>query len=183
MAKKDYSEKPSDEWLVKYVLQCRQESDDAKHDREEQNEENYDMFHLRHDFSHKKKGQSREVLAKQRMAVIQIVSFFQQALADIGDWWRVEQKDKDEVLLMSPEEIQKLTNWQLDQNDYYSHVGNSVQRGLLQSLMITKTAGKLKPKTRYELKGKKGNRKILAVDDKTWRLTNETIPSKHFYHR
>ena len=74
-----------------------------------------------------------------------------------------------------------LTNWQLQQDDYYSHVGNSVQSGLLQSLMITKTTGKLIPKTSFELAGKKGQRKILAKDDKTWRLKQCVVSAKNFY--
>lgn len=185
MAKKDKKSfaSSSDEKaeIKKYVLACKREAEEASYDRRAQNEENYDMFHLRHDFSHKKEGQSKEVLAKQRMAVIQIVSFFQQALADMGDWWRVEQKDTDSPLMLQPEEIQKLTNWQLDQTDYFSHVGNAVQAGLLQSLIITKTTGKEIPKTRYELRGKKGNKKLLAVDDKTWRLKTCVVPAENFF--
>ena len=167
--------------LKKYILACREEADEAKQDRINLNRDNFDMFHLRHNFSHKKKGQSREVLSKQRMAVIQIVSFFQQALADIGEWWRVEEKVTGQLLMLSPEEIQKLTNWQMEQQDYYSHVGNCVQSGLLQSLIISKTAGKLIPKTRFETTGKKGQKKVLVVDDKTWRIQQTCVSAENFY--
>lgn len=185
MAKKEGSENSSSDIdLVKYVIECRNEAKDSKILRMELNEDNFDMFHLRHDFSHKTKGQSREIMSKQRMAVAQITSFFQQALADLGEWWRVSAKSsEDEMkLLLRPEEIQKMTNWQLTKANYYSHVGNAVQSGLLGSLIITKTSGKMCPKPRFKIKKKEKGRKAVEVtDDKTWELMETIVPQENFF--
>jgi len=174
----------TDTGLRDYITTLRDSAKDAKKDREDQNAENYDTFFMRHDFSHKQKGQSREVLSKQRMAVAQITSFFQQALADLGEWWRVVPKNESDAgkLPLRAHEIQKLTNYMLEEANYYSHVGNLIQSGLLGSLMIAKTHGKLIPKPRFLLeKGKKGAKKVKMVDDHTWRLCMEVVPQKNFY--
>lgn len=170
--------------LVKYVLACKEEADQAKRDRMNQNEENYDVFFMRHDFTHKKPGQSKEVLSKQRMSVAQITSFFQQALTDLGDWWRVSAKssEDEQSLLLTPAEIQKLTNDQLKKCHYYSHIGNSIQSGLLGSLIVTKTSGCMKPKPRYTVKNKgKGRKAVEVVDDKTWELKMTIVPQENYY--
>lgn len=170
--------------IVKYVLACRDEASDAKQTRMRQNEENYDTFHMRHDFSHKKPGQSKEILSKQRMAVAQITSFFQQALADLGEWWRVVPKNVEDEgnMPLSAEEIQKLTNYELEKANFYSHVGNAVQSGLLGSLIITKTAGKLAPKPRFVVKKKdKGKKAVTVIEDKTWELVMSIVPQENFY--
>ena len=73
------SKEEKEAYLVKFLKECYDESDSTKHTRMELNRNNFDIYHLRHDFSHKKKGQSKEVLAKVAMAVEQIRSFFQQA--------------------------------------------------------------------------------------------------------
>ena len=177
-------EKFTDADLIRYITACKDEADAAKESRMRQNEENYDMFHMRHDFSHKKAGQSREILSKQRMAVSQITSFFQQALADLGEWWRVVPKNADDAdtMPLSAEEIQKLTNYELEKANYYSHVGNAVQSGLLGSLMITKTGGRLCPKPRFTIKKKdKGKKTVMVTDDKSWELMTTIVPQANFY--
>lgn len=163
--------------LIKYLQSCYAEADAAKREREDLTKANYDGFHLRHDFSHKTEGQSREVLSKIRMAVQQTSSFFQQALADITEWFSIEFKDDTvgkDALLITPSEAQKLLEYQLEQANYFSHVGLSIQRALLGGLMITKPHGKLVPKPKFRLKtegkGKSLKKNVVAVEDKTWKL-------------
>jgi hypothetical protein len=78
-----------DEQLVRLSTQYVRESEEAKRDRMDRNKVNFDVFHLRQDYSHKQPGMSREFLAKQPMAVEQIVSFFQQGLTDTSDWFTI----------------------------------------------------------------------------------------------
>ena len=68
--------------LIKYINGMKEEADSARKTRMDLNEDNFDMYHYRHNFRHKRKGQSREILSKQTMAVEQTASFFQQALVD-----------------------------------------------------------------------------------------------------
>lgn len=179
--------KLEDKQIVDWILSCRDEAEEAKRERMARNEENYDTFHLRHDFSHKKEGQSTEVLSKQSMAVEQIKSFFQQALADLGDWWKCEPRfsGNEQAMLIRPEEITKLTNYFLEKANYFNHVGNSIETALLASLAVTKTHGCMKPKPRFVAR-KKGRgaslkRWVEKIDDKTWEMKFDVVRAKDYY--
>lgn len=177
----------TDKQIIDWVLSCRNEADEAKRDRMMRNRENYDSFNLKYDFSHKEEGQSTEILSKQSMAVEQIKSFFQQALADLGEWWRAEAAypDAETTMPIRPHEITKLTNHMLTEARYFTHVGDSIQSALLGSLAISKTYGCLKPKPRF-VSRKKGRgsslkRWVEKIDDKTWQMKFETIRQENYY--
>lgn len=179
--------KMTDSDIVKWILACRDEAEEAKRSRMTQNRENYDAFHLKHDFSHKEDGQSTEVLARQPMAVEQIRSFFQQALVDAGDWWSAEAcyPTWEQAMLVKPHEITKLTNYMLEKGTYFSHVGSEVQSALLGALAISKTFGCMKTKPRF-VSRKKGRGKSLKrwlekIEDKTWELKFKCIRHEDYY--
>lgn len=177
----------TDKEVVDWITTCRSEAEVAKRSRMLRNRDNFDMFHLKHDFTHKKEGQSTEVLSKQSMAVEQIKSFFQQALVDIGEWWSAEScyPDAEIAMKVKPFEITKLTNYMLEKAVYFSHVGNSIQSALLASLAISKTYGCLKPKPRFISKkkgrGKNLKRWIEKIEDKTWEMKFEIVRPENFY--
>jgi hypothetical protein len=178
----------SDGDLVKYLDSCYREAEDARTTRDSLTEANYDMYHMRHDFSHKTAGQSTEILSKQRMAVESTKSFFQQALADITEWFDISYKDNsvDEgAMLLKPHEAKKLMQYQFTQSSYFSHVGLCVQRGLLGGVMISKTHGQLIPKHKFEVKkegkGKTFKKHVIATDDKTWQLKQSRIRNEDFH--
>lgn len=177
----------SDKQIIDWILSCRDEADEAKKDRMDRNKENYDMYHLKYDFSHKEEGQSTEVLSKQSMAVESIKSFFQQALVDIGDWWKAECRYAVDpaALAVRPEEITKLTNYMLEEANYFSHVGNSVQSALLGSLSIAKVHGCSADKPKYisrkKGRGKNLKRWIEKVEDESWRLKFNVIRQENYY--
>lgn len=182
------SQKLDESYVRRYILACRDEADQAKRSRMLRNRDAFDMYHLRHDFSHKKEGQSMEILSKQKMAVEQIKSFFQQALVDLGDWWRCVPRNESatgEEMSITPEEVQQLTNYMLKKADYYSHVGNSVQSALLGSLAVTSTGGKLtsKPKfkVRSEGRGKTYRKYVEKTEDQTWELVLDIIRQENYY--
>lgn len=179
--------KLTDKQIVDWIMSCRDEAEDAKVSRMSRNKENFDMFHMKYDFSHKEEGQSTEVLSKQSMAVEQIKSFFQQALADLGDWWKCEARfpDSEQGMLIRPHEITKLTNYMLTKARYFSHVGNSIQSALLASLAISKSCGSLKSKPRFVSK-KKGRgaglkRWVEKIDDKTWEMEFRLVRAENYY--
>lgn len=180
-------QKLDDDYVKRYVLACREEGREAKMDRTLLNRDNYDMFQMRHDFSHKKEGQSTEILSKQRMAVTQITSFFQQALVDLGEWWKASAKDgtDGEGMLILPWEIQKLTNYMLKKANYYSHVGNAVQSALLGSIAITRPGGCLRYKPKFTVKksgrGKDYKKTVETTDEKTWGLSLDIIRQENYF--
>jgi len=173
--------------VVNWITECREYSNAAKQTRMNRNRDNYEMFHLEHDFSHKEQGQSMEILSKQSMAVETTKAAFQQALADLGEWWKVEvcYPEAEELMKIRPHEITKLTNYQLERARYLSHVGNSVEQALLASLAISKTTGKLvsKPKFVAKKKGRGSSLKrwIEKIDDKTWELRFSLVSAENYY--
>jgi len=179
----------SDSDMLKYMESCWNEADTVKENRMRLDEANYDMYHMRHDFSHKNEGQSTEILSKVRMSVESTKSFFQQALADLGEWFGIEYQhdgtQPEETLPVRKHEAEKLLAFMLKQAKYFSHVGSLVQRGLLGGLMISKTHGELIPKQKYKLKkagkGKDYSKKVLAVDDKTWQLKFDRVRGANYY--
>lgn len=179
--------KMTDKQIIDWILSCRKEAEEAKHDRMELNKSNYDMFHLRHDFSHKKEGQSQEILSKQSMAVEQNKSFFQQALADLGEWWKAEScyVDGEEGMMIRPHEITKLSNHMLKEALYFSHVGNSIESAMLGSLAISKITGYMKPKPKFVSKkrgrGKGLKRWVEKIENKTWEARFNIVRHENYY--
>lgn len=180
--------KMTDKQIIDWILSLRDgEASEAKQRRMVMNRDNYDMFHLRHDFSHKEEGQSTEVLSKQSMAVEQIKSFFQQALADIGDWWTAEAADpnSEAMLPIRSHEITKLTNYMLEKAKYFTHVGDSIEMALLGSLAISKTYGCMKPKPKFTSmkkgRGKNFKRWIEKTDDMTWEMEFCSVRQENYY--
>lgn len=174
--------------LVKYILACRDEAKDAKHDRMLLNKDNYAMFQMKHDFSHKNEGQSTEIIAKQRMAVEQTTSFFQQAIADLGEWFRIAARAHalpEELLAVKPSEAAKLLTYMHKEAGYYSHVGCGVQSGQLGALIVSKISGKMcyKPKfvVRAEGKGKSYKKNVEKIEDKTWQLKLDIVRQEDYY--
>lgn len=178
----------NEDYVLRYVLACRDEAEEARRKRMDLNRNNYNMYHLEHDFSDKRAGQSTEVLPKEKMAVEQTKSFFQQALADIGDWWRVvrfDGKQDNPNDIISGGEVYALTNYMLKQARYFDHIGDTVWYALLGSLGITQVTGKLKSKPKYVARkvGKGENyKKILEMtEDKTWELCLKEIRQVNYY--
>lgn len=178
------SDKLTDEYTKSFVLACRNESESAKTDRMQLNRDNFAMYQLKHDFAHKAAGQSKEVLAKTRNATEQTKAFFQQSLADLDDWFRITARNQKDASLITPEEAQKLLNYMLKRSDYFSHVGNSVQSGILGSLSISRIGGQLvsKPKfkSRVEGKGKNYRKHVVMTKDKSWELRFWDIRQENF---
>lgn len=179
--------KLNEDYVKQYVLALKDESEQAKANRMALNKDNYAMYQLEHSFAHKKEGQSKEVLSKTRNATESNKSFFQQALADLDDWYRIEATDgsKGDSLLVKPEEMQAVLNYMLGKADYFSHVGASTQSGLLGSLAISKVHGCMVPKpkfkTRAEGRGSKYKKHVVVSDDKTWELKFDNIRQEEWY--
>lgn len=183
MAKQELTE----EYVLAYSKALRDEAEDARHDRMLFNSDNFDMYHLRHDFKQKMQGQSKEVLSKVRNATESSKAFFQQALADLDDWYRIEARSagSDDGMLIKPKEMQKLMDYFLKRADYFGHVGASAQSGLLGSLAVSRVYGEMIPKPKFTAKREgKGSRykvNVLVSDDTTWELRFKDIRQEDYY--
>jgi hypothetical protein len=187
MTTKRTSLSENDQKMLDWTLSCRDEAEDAKRDRMWTNKRNWDSYHMRHDFSHKQKGQSREVLAKQPMAVEQIASFFQQALIDLGDWSSTQayNEKKETLMKIRPNEIHKITQRQLEKADFFGHVGVGIKSGLIGALIITKVGGEFVTKPKFVVKKKKTKKQtekvVVKTEDKSWQLKLDLVRQENYY--
>lgn len=173
--------------IINCITNYRNEATEAKRSRMDMNKENFDAYHLRQDWSHKKKGQSREFLPKVSTAVEQNSSMIQQGLMDIGEWFSVDAQlgiDPD-TLAIKPSDIYKLTYRQLEKDGFVKKVGDAVKLGMLGGLIIAKVGGKYANKPKYvvekELKKGKYTQKLVKKTDKAWQLDIQLIRQEDYY--
>lgn len=179
--------KPGDAETVTAIVNYRNESEVAQRDRQLKNRENFDTYHLKGDFTHKKKGQSKEFLPKVAIAVEQTTSFIMQGLADLGEeWFTLDLAEGVRNPKISEEVIRKLLMRQLEKADYYTAIGDTLKLGLLATLMILKVHGKYVDKPTYvaedyiNAKGKKATR-LSKSKEKVWQLVLDVVSPMDFY--
>src|SRR5208282_6736115 len=92
--------------IVHIVNNYYQEAYHAKRYRMYANAENFNCYHGKQDYSHKKAGQSKEFIGKVYLATEQITSFMQQAITDERDWFEIDAEDglTDDKMKLKPEE-------------------------------------------------------------------------------
>lgn len=174
-------------YTMTWVNSCKTEAEMSKKNRMRLNEDNFAAYQLEHNFDHKIEGQSKEVLSKVRNATESSKAFFQQALSDLDDWYRIISRDgTDGVgMLITPNEMQKLMNYMLKQCDYFSHVGASTQLGLLGSLAVSEVGGEMvsrpKFKTKTEGRGRSYKKNVVVSDDKAWELRFYSTRQEDYY--
>lgn len=177
------------EYALRYILALRDESEQAKKNRMDLNKDNYAMYQLQHNFAHKMAGQSKEVLSKVRNATESSKNFFQQALADLGEWYRITSRSKEDPegdgMIIKPYEMQCMMNYMLSRAGYFGHVGASVQSGILGSLAVSRVYGELVPKPKFtvkkEGKGSRSKTNVMVSDDKTWELRFKDIRQEDYF--
>src|ERR1035437_861830 len=171
--------------LITLTKNYYEEAKHAKLERMLKNRLNFECYHLRQDYSHKIQGQSREVLPKQSMAVEQIVTFIQQGLADLTDWFTVEANTGCDKTVMTEEQVRKLVQYALDECSFLTVIGDSVKLGLLQSLMIAKPHGAFENRSVFysEVKEVEGKHDYVLKkkDVPAWVPKIDLIRAEDFY--
>ena len=172
--------------IARTILHYRDQSIIAKRKRMDMNRQNFDCFHLNGNWDHKMKGQSREFLPKQQVAVEQITNFLAQGLVDIGTWFRITRDQGDESPVISQEAMQKLLSDQLNKNDFIDFMDDSLKSGLLGSLMIAKVGGRMANTYRYtaeESQTEDGMTKteLKRLSKGAWRLKLGLVRHENFH--
>jgi len=140
---------PEDEQIIRATYCYREEAYIAKRERMIQNRTNFDTYNQKGDFSHKKRGQSREFLPKQALAVEQISSFFHQALLDIGEWFSVDAEPGAKKQAFTPHEMKVLMKRQLEKTHFDQKIVDALKLGLLGSLCNLKVHGRWVDKANF----------------------------------
>lgn len=168
------------------IWNYKEEADYARRNRYMLNRQNFECFHLRQDYSHKMRGQSKEFLPKQSMAVEQLAAFLQQGLMDFGDWFRIQPEDGVDAvqLKIKPDEIQKILVKQLEKNKFPNFFNDELKLGLLGSLMIVKVGVKEVNKPEFESRGVGlfGLKKqLIRKDKKYYQLDLQLIRQEDYF--
>lgn len=172
-----------EEEIVEWILAARLESEQSKETRMRKNRRNQQTANLEHDFSHKKPGQSQEVLSDLSEAVEEFGSFIQQSLTNNDRWFDVTAQDglTEDVMKIKPDEIKKLTAHYLDKAKVQTHVGKGVKSAYINSLLITKIGGFFDRKPIFTITGQGKNTKVSKADEEVWRLSLGLVRQEDYY--
>ena len=182
----EQTSKDIDSIIVRTTQNYIREAYEAKRDRMRLNRDNYDIFHHRQDYSHKRPGQSQEFLPKQQMAVEQMSNFVTQGLVDMGQWFSVDKGLGVEKQLINSKDVYYLLQRQLDKTKFLPFVNDSIKTGALASLMIAKVHGKTVPQVEYHTESQiteDGIRssKLFRDQKNVWQLYVELIRPEDFF--
>lgn len=176
----------SDAQVIRATYSYREEAYVSKRDRMVQNRLNWDTYNLKGDFTHKKRGQSREFLPKQALAVEQISSFFHQAMLDVGEWWKCDYQKGIKDLKIKPDEIQRLTQRQLEKIHFDEKVEDLLKLGLVGSLMIAKVHGEYVKRPIFYTQSQVGEddkikNTLFRADKQVWQARIDLIRQEDFF--
>ena len=174
-------QKDLDSVIVRVTKNYIKEAYEARRERIRLNRLNYDIYHQRQDYSHKRPGQSQEFLPKQQMAVEQMSSFVSQGLVDVGHWFNIQKQPGLKNNRITPTEIYLLLQRQLEKAQVISFVGDSIKTGALGSLMIAKVHGRNKPVSRFFTQVENNKKKLFKAEKDVWELFIELIRPEDYY--
>jgi hypothetical protein len=173
--------------IVNISNKYKQEAESARISRLLQNLENFDVYHLRQDWSSKQPGQSKEFLAKVAMATEQLTSFIEQGLADSGDsWYTVEGSPGAANKKIRPSDIKLILSRQLEKTKIYNQVGDGLKLSLLSALMIYKVDTKEVNAPKYVARKvhnkvtRKNESRLYRMNKKHRQLLVDTIPFRDY---
>lgn len=175
--------KAMNQQIAETVMNYKNEAETGKLSRTMQNRKNFDMYHMRQDFSHKVKGQSKEFLPRQSMAVEQISQFLHQGLIDLGDFFSVSTRPGIKDPLLTKDEMRKLILNEFDKADFYTFVEDALKSGLLGSLMIAKVHGQMFANPHYFTRKNfsSGKTSLLKKKKESWGLKLDLVRQKNYF--
>lgn len=177
MELQDLSNKPesveNDAKIVSITNNYLEESRQARTDRMKANQENYNVYHHKQDFSHKNDGQSVEFLPKQSMAVEQLAAFIHEGLVDLADWFSVEKAPYAKEAFLDADDVKNIMQYHLEKVEFLNFIADSIKVGALGSLMIAKVGTKDKEIPIYYTETKLENDTLKKVLKKKSKVVQE----------
>ena len=142
--------------IINAIRDFRREAKEARKNRMFLSKQNRDAYLGKQDWSHKRRGQSREFLPKTHVAVEQLVGFIKRGLTQFGAWYDVSLAP-DSQSPLAGHEIRSLMECFLDRCYTSDHkiekfstiLTDAIKVGSLESLIIFKIHGFRKPDRRF----------------------------------
>lgn len=137
--------------VIDHVLACFDEAEQARSDRDSQNQENLLTYSGKQDWSHKIEGQSTEFLPMLAMSVEQIAAFIKRGLVDFGQWFGMEVPPggpltSDQARDLLSVKLEHLNRDDENKLDFATLVSDGTKVGILQSMIVLKIHGADLPK-------------------------------------
>lgn len=172
--------------IVQITNNYYQESYHAKRNRMFLNADNFNVYHLKQDYTHKKAGQSKEFLGKQYMSVEQITSFLQQGLQDEKNWFEIDLEDgvKEGDVSFTTTEIKHLLEREFKWNNMIEFIPDAIKLALLGSLMIVKIHGGYYNKRKFFVQPDDQDhnvKRLYKADKSSWRLKLSLVRQEDWY--
>ena len=177
--------------VVTAVLACRDESEEARRERDDRNKINYDAVHCRQDLSSKFKGQSHEFLPKVAMALEQFCAFVKRGLISSGDYFSVKLTPDPAVVggPLSESGVVKLLRHRLENfsqicpgcTDFPTTISDGIKVGALGALTILKVCGHFVPTRRPLVQMDEMGEHLAIEEGRIWRLAVELVRPEDYY--
>lgn len=171
--------------LVRYVLHCLEESEQARWTRIHKSQLNRNVV-AGNIWLGKGEGQSDEHLPKLSVAQEQFAAFMKKGLVAFKDWFQMTLPG--EVLkIMTPEQAKRLLEMYLNRlpvsdNSFVNFtkiVGDAAKQASTDAMMIAKVGGMQVPRRRYTATA--GSTEPTIVEDWPWRLDISLVPIENYY--
>ena len=186
-----------DDDCVKWIMECRRESYDARRSRMRLNNINRDAYMQIQDWGYKQKGQSTEFLPKVTTSAEQFSAFIKRALIQFGNWFEVETSAelkpyvtdgqvRDLIKLF----LSRIPDGPIKFKSIETVIADAAKSGLLESLIVLKVHGRDIQKTKYSLKqsnmlsfpeGKPMPPELKKEKTSQWHLCIDLLRTEDYY--
>ena len=160
----------------------------AKRQRMLDNADNFNTYHLKQDFSHKRAGQSKEFLPKVFNAVEQITNFLKQGIINADKWFDVGYENSSEAdppgstpPHFTAEEMFKLLKREYSKGKMEETIPDAVKLALLGSLMIFKVHPTRDVMPSYFVDKASGIPRLKKRSRDVFRIKTELIRQEDYY--
>ena len=179
--------------VIQEVLRCRNEAEDAKWSRLRKTYKNREAYFGRQNWGGKQDGQSTEFLPKTSLAVEQMCNFVKRGLIKFGEWYSVEVGEEMSEII-DGNQLRSILNVFL--NDLWTAnnsssslpilISDAIKAGLLESTMIVKVHGGMRPLRRYKYQREgttvRNVKHVLQMEeDESWKLRIDLVRQEDYY--
>lgn len=173
--------------VIQAINQYRIESEDARRDRISKNDENWDLYLGRQDFSYKQDGQSREVLPKVAISAEQTAAMIKRGMVQFGPYYSVKLDPMLEPIVEG-RQIASILDCFLndlwtpnkgDTGNFPTVISDAVKQALFKSLVVLKVHGAYKKHRDFTFE--RGKALLSEEDTERWHLRIDLVRVEDYY--
>lgn len=177
---------PGEISVINYILQCRDEAEQARNLRISQMDRNWHTYLGIQDFSHKQPGQSREFLPKVPVATEKLAAIVKRGMIQFGDFFTIS-VDSDLTDKISGEQLREILKAFLfdlwgpsnTPQNFPTIVSDGTKQALHKNLFIFKVHGGDMIHRQYEFEDVEDEPKV--VEENQWHLRIDLVRPEDYY--